>query len=112
MVLKLTKGGEETSYSKVTEGEKLRLKVATVLAMISVGEKKGVGRYPGLLMIDSPGAQEVASKDLEQLISGLEDLSNELEHIQVIVASISSDAILNHVDESRLKQSHADNPLW
>src|SRR5690606_29172918 len=34
--LSLVKGGVPTSYSKVTEGEKLRLKVATVLAMIEI----------------------------------------------------------------------------
>ena len=60
--LSLVKGGVATSYSKVTEGEKLRLKVATVLAMIEVAEKKGVGRHPGLLMIDSPAAQEVSAE--------------------------------------------------
>jgi hypothetical protein len=50
----LTKGGVETSFSKVTKGERLRLKVATVLAMIQVGERRGVGRHPGLIMIDRP----------------------------------------------------------
>ena len=32
----LTKGGAETSFSKVTKGERLRLKVATVLALIGL----------------------------------------------------------------------------
>jgi hypothetical protein len=39
-VLSLVKGGTNTFYSKVTEGEKLRLKVATVLAMLEIGEQR------------------------------------------------------------------------
>ncbi len=39
-VLSLVKGGTNTFYSKVTEGEKLRLKVATILAMLEIGDRK------------------------------------------------------------------------
>ncbi|MDV6033163.1 MAG: large ATP-binding protein [Phycisphaera sp. RhM] len=110
--LSLTKSGESTSYSYVTPGEKLRLKVATVLAMIQVGTKMGVGRYPGMLVIDSPGAQEVASEDLEQLILGLSEVAAELEHLQVFVASIASEPILKHVPSVRQKRAKGDDYLW
>jgi hypothetical protein len=112
MNLLLVKGGQNTSYSKVTEGEKLRLKVATVLAMISVAEAKGVGRHPGLLMIDSPGAQEVSPQDLEELIGGLEEVSKEFKHLQVFIAALASPAIKNHVSLERLKHAEGDAPLW
>ena len=52
--LQIIKGGQTTTYSKLTGGEKLRLKVATVLAIISVAESRELGRHPGLLFIDSP----------------------------------------------------------
>jgi hypothetical protein len=110
--LPLVKGGQHTSYSKVTDGEKLRLKVATVLAMISVAEAHGVGRHPGLLMIDSPGAQEVSPQDLEELIAGLEEVSKEFKHLQVFIAALASPAIRNHVPSDRLKYAAGDAALW
>jgi DNA-directed RNA polymerase subunit M/transcription elongation factor TFIIS len=110
--LSLAKGGTNTSYSKVTEGEKLRLKVATILAMLEVGESKGVGRHPGLLMIDSPGAQEVSQADLEALISGLQAVSEEIAHCQVFVAARSSDAITQHVPDIRRREALGGGFLW
>lgn len=110
--LSLVKGGQGTSYSRVTDGEKLRLKVAAVLAMISVAEAQGVGRHPGLLMIDSPGAQEVSPKDLEELIAGLEEVSKEFSHLQVFVAAMASSAIKKHVPTERMRYVRGEAALW
>ncbi|WPB73932.1 hypothetical protein KYC5002_33460 [Archangium violaceum] len=110
--LRLLKGGKETGYGDCTDGEKLRLKVAAVLAMIRVAEEKGVGRHPGLLMIDSPGAQEVARKDLDELISGLEEASKEFGHLQVFIAALSSSAVVKHVPARRMRYAKGEDPLW
>lgn len=110
--LQLVKGGSETYYGKCTDGERLRLKVAALLAMIKVGEARRVGRHPGLLMIDSPGAQEVAREDLDQLIGGLEEVSKEFGHLQVFVAAISSPAVVDHVPAERMRHAEGDAPLW
>lgn len=110
--LRLIKGGNETGYGDCTDGEKLRLKVAAVLAMIRVAEEKGVGRHPGLLMIDSPGAQEVARKDLDELISGLEEASKEFGHLQVFIAALSSPAVLKHIPARRMRYAKGEDPLW
>lgn len=110
--LSLVKGGTPTSYSKVTDGEKLRLKVATVLAMIEVAETRGVGRHPGLLMIDSPGAQEVAPEDVDHLVSGLQAIASKLPYLQVFVAGISSPAITSHVPKARRKEAFGEQFLW
>jgi hypothetical protein len=112
MTLPLVKGGERTSYSKCTEGEKLRLKVATVLAMISVAESNGVGRHPGLLMIDSPGAQEVSQQDLDALIAGLEEVSKEFRHLQVFVAALASPALRKHIPAKRMRHAEGEDALW
>jgi hypothetical protein len=110
--LSLVKGGESTSYSKVTQGEQLRLKVATILALISVGEEQDLGRYPGVLLIDSPGNNEVVQEDLEQLIEGLDELSSKFEHLQVFVASIASKAVLKHLDEENMIRAKKNEPIW
>lgn len=108
----LVKGGTSTSYSKVTAGEKLRLKVATILAMLEIGEQKGVGRHPGLLMIDSPGAQEVSQADLDVLISGLQSVAKDIPHCQIFVAARSSEAITNHVPSANRREALDGGFLW
>jgi len=110
--LHVVTGGQETTYGKCTEGEKLRLKVATVLAMIRVAESHGVGRHPGLLMIDSPGAQEIARQDLDALISGLEEATKEFKHLQVFIASMFSSEVLRHVPEARMRYAVGEAYLW
>jgi len=108
----LTKGGAETSFSKVTKGERLRLKVATVLAMIQVGEKRGVGRHPGLIMIDSPAAQEIAPEDLRELLSGLRDIRSELPHLQIFVAGVTSKAMIDYIPISHRREAANGGYLW
>ena len=110
--LSLVKGGVPTSYSKVTEGEKLRLKVAAVLAMIEIAEARGIGRHPGLLMIDSPAAQEVSPVDVDHLVSGLQTVSAKLPHFQVFVAGISSKAITDHIPEANRREVAGNAFLW
>lgn len=111
-VLSLVKGGVPTSYSKVTEGEKLRLKVAAVLAMIEIAEERCIGRHPGLLMIDSPAAQEVSPVDVDHLVAGLQAVSTKLPHFQVFVAGLSSKAITDHIPEANRREVVGNAFLW
>lgn len=110
--LSIIKDGGTTSYSKVSPGEKLRLKVITTIALLSVAEKRQVGRHPGLLLIDSPSAQEVSDSDLNSLIEGLEKLTKELPFLQIIIASRATQVILEHIDEKNRKHAKGDNFLW
>ncbi len=110
--LEVHKGGDKTSYSKVTPGEQLRLKVAAVLALISVADTEGIGRHPGLLLIDSLAAQEINVEDLDQLVSGLEEIASEIGHLQIFVASLLSKAIQSHISEDHLLVAQGDEALW
>lgn len=110
--LRLEKDGSSTSYSKCSEGEKLRLKVITTIALLSVSEKEKVGRHPGLLLIDSPAAQEVSDEDLNSLIEGLKKLTKELPFLQIIIASRASDIILKQIDENHRKYAVGKSYLW
>ena len=110
--LKLEKDGSSTSYSSCSEGEKLRLKVITTIALLSVAEKKKLGRHPGLLLIDSPGAQEVSDHDLNSLIEGLKQLTTELPFLQIIIASRASDVILKQIEEGNRKHAKGNDFLW
>lgn len=110
--LPLTKGGKDTSYSQCTKGEKLRLKIAAVLALVQVGEHLGYGRHPGLLMIDSPAAQEVCQEDLEQIMDGLSKVVKEFQHLQIFISSRHSPAISKCMPDGNTRSAHGDETLW
>lgn len=105
-------GGVSTSFSKLTEGEKLRIKVATVLAMLSVAEEEGVGRHPGLLMVDSPRAQEMADSDFEALVGGIESIAAELPFLQIFIAGRSSDLLSARISGGNRREADGDDYLW
>lgn len=110
--LHITKDGIETTYSKCTDGEKLRLKVAAIIAIMSVAEERHVGRHPGLLLIDSPGAEEMVESDVDRLVGGLVSITEKLPHLQVFVAATASDSILRHIAPDRRRHAKGDAFLW
>lgn len=110
--MKLIKNGQPTFFSKCTDGEKARLKVAATLAMLKVSEDEGVGRHPGLLLIDSPGDNAMVSVDYENLVSGISTLSEELKTVQIILSAVSGPVILSHVPKARRIEAVGDDYLW
>ena len=110
--LSLVKGGITTSFTHVTAGEQLRLKIATIIAILKLGEKHELGRHPGLLFVDSPGAEELAGDNLEDLIKELKGVAAELGHLQIFVAAIASPPVLAHVEKSRLRRAEGDAWVW
>ncbi|WP_353100830.1 hypothetical protein [Myroides odoratus] len=110
--LKIEKDGGGTSFSRVSKGEQLRLKVIATIALISVAEERKVGRHPGFLIIDSPAAQEVNKEDLNNLIKGLESLCDELPHLQIVIASVANETLLEYIPEKRRKYAKGDEFLW
>ena len=45
--MKVTTAGVETPFKGVTGGERLRLRVAVVVALLRVGHRAGYGSHPG-----------------------------------------------------------------
>ncbi|MBK1838403.1 hypothetical protein JHL17_13365 [Azospirillum sp. YIM B02556] len=110
--LSLTKGSTETNFSRSTKGERMRLKVATVIAMLQVGEVAGVGRHPGVLFVDSPaGAEEIIQEDVDELLDGLASLEETMPWFQVFVATTKVDAVADRVrpDHARIADGEV---LW
>ena len=104
-------GGQKT-FSKCTSGEKTRLKLAATLAMIQVAEDSGIGRHPGVLLLDSVGSAEVVNEDVSQIIEGLAKLSEALPTVQIFLAGIENEAILRHVPCDNVVNNRADGYLW
>jgi hypothetical protein len=82
----LRKGGDPEKYGAVTDGEKLRLKIATTIALIKHGYAENIGRHPGFLLLDSPAAEEMPEEDLATMVEALIAVAKEAP-MQVIVAT-------------------------
>ncbi len=108
--LRLVKGGTKTSFRHQTPGEKLRLRIAVVVALLRVAHNFGIGRHPGLLLIDSIGAEETEPGNLAEFMRELESVTSEL-GIQTIVASARRE-ILTHVPPDQQVTVTGDGYLW
>jgi hypothetical protein len=110
--LKLVKGKVEVGYSDLSIGEKLRCKVVLVLALLKVAQHRSVGRHPGILFIDTPGAQELAGGDLEAMAKGLASLCDALPSLQVFVATKCVAEFETAVPESRRLIAAPGGTVW
>lgn len=85
----IRQNGKSYTFDELSPGEKVRFVLAFHLAMaIATGEDLDHGAHPGLLLIDSPGKEEMVQKDFEAVV----DLLSLVEErhapsIQVIVAT-------------------------
>jgi hypothetical protein len=109
--LKVRIDGADSIFGRQPRGGRLRLRVAVVVALLRVGVRQGFGAHPGLIMIDSPGAEEVATEDVAALLKALSSLREELPNLQVIVAT-AQPSVTQGVSTSVEYQAHGDDPLW
>jgi len=110
--MRLVKGGASTSFSKVTDGERLRLKIAVVIALLRLGKRSGIGRHPGILLIDSPGAQEEADKDFTKEIEELTRVAGELEEVQILLASARASLVRRVLPADQMRIAPRGGKLW
>lgn len=110
--MKVHKGGKEPTYSKCEPGEQLRLKVATAVALLRAGFATGVGRHPGLLMIDSPGSEEVDKTNLDSMLKALREAADASQDMQVIIATTASRALTEFVDPANRRVAPDGEYLW
>jgi hypothetical protein len=109
--MKVVKGGSESTYSKMERGEKLRLKLATAIALIKLGRQSGVGRHPGLLFVDSPGAEEINDDDLDSMLVALNSEATAAE-MQVFVATCHTDALVELLGAERCRLGRGNQFVW
>ncbi|MEV6781190.1 hypothetical protein [Streptomyces sp. NPDC051098] len=110
--LKVTKGNSKTTFTAVTPGEHVRLRIATLLALLRVGRESGVGRHPGLLLLDSAGAQETIDVDLAEVLSQLKGICEETPGLQVITATAKRDVATSVIPGDHLKVAGPGEPVW
>jgi hypothetical protein len=102
------KGDVRTTFSKLNLGERLRLKIATVIALLRVGHPS---RHPGLIVIDSPAAEEISDVNLDLMLAEIVRLGEEQADLQVLIATTRTDA-LAVLPEGHARLVPAGKRLW
>ena len=109
--MKVEKGGAFGTYSKLERGEKLRLKLATAIALIKLARTEGIGLHPGFLIVDSPGAEEVNDDDFDTMLQALRDEAESAD-IQVFVGTCHTEQLLSLLGEERCRIGKGKNFVW
>lgn len=109
--LPVVKGGAPQNFGKLTEGERLRLKIAVVIALIRVGTSAGVRRHPGLLVIDSLGREELNPENLERLLKELDSVAAQHD-VQIITSSASGDVVKRVLAPESIVTAREDGYMW
>lgn len=109
--LDVVKGGEQTTYTGLTAGEKLRVKIATAVALIKHGYGVQIGRHPGFLVLDSPAAEEMPEEDLAILMAELVEVAEHAD-MQIFVGTRSAGPLLDLLPEANRRVAVGDDYLW
>lgn len=109
--LTISKGGAATNYGDATPGEKLRLKIATAIAIIRTGLDENVSRHPGLLMIDSPSSEEIPLEDLDNILRALAGVAREGD-MQIIVATRNAELLQKLLPAENIRVALNGNFVW
>lgn len=105
------KGGTVTGYSALTNGEKLRIKLAAAIALIGIGHSDGVGRHPGLLFVDSPAAEEIPEADLRTMLRAMTTVAEKTD-LQIVVATTHGRMLRQVIPEEKLLVATGTNFVW
>lgn len=106
------KGNQKSSFSRLTPGERLRLRIATAIALLRIGNELGVGRHPGLLIIDSPGAEETNEGDLAKLLIELRRVATETKGLQIFIASANAAAVVTALGNEHCRVAPQGGYVW
>ncbi|TAJ07946.1 hypothetical protein DMA11_21870 [Marinilabiliaceae bacterium JC017] len=75
-------------FNDLTEGEKLRAKLAFYLSLIQLDIEHNLGRHPRFLIFDSPGSEEMVPKHLHGLSDILKNVNDRFkDQLQIFVGS-------------------------
>ncbi|ABE61664.1 hypothetical protein Nham_0785 [Nitrobacter hamburgensis X14] len=110
--LKVHQGGADIYFSNLTMGEKLRIKIAISLAAVEVAKRRGHGRHPGLLIIDSPASEEVVNEDFEQMLDSVSSAAKDIGGVQVIIGTIARKAVEAVVSSDHRLHAKGDEYLF
>ncbi|MHB8626221.1 MAG: ATP-binding protein [Aggregatilineales bacterium] len=92
--VRLWQGGVAIIHNDLARSERVKFKVAFHLALMLLHVRDGLGRHPGLLIIDTPGTAEVNEADFVAIIKDIASLHDSYgEHLQLLVATARPEAL-------------------
>ncbi|MFD0294177.1 hypothetical protein ACFWJS_37190 [Streptomyces sp. NPDC127061] len=104
-------GGHERSFTDQVPGERLRLRIAVIVALLRVGAAHQVSTHPGLLLIDSPKAEEIQDVDIHLLLQELNAVAD-ANHLQVLVTTADFGLAHDVLPAQSIKEAAEGKPLW
>lgn len=105
-------GKDRIAFGDASIGDQLRIKIAFIVALMKVGHRRGIGSHPGLLFIDTPGAQETADEDLAALAGRLSSICQEVANLQIFVATKRFDVFDSAATPACRLVATGDDMLW
>ncbi|GAA4077405.1 hypothetical protein [Actinomadura miaoliensis] len=110
--LEVTKGGGRPGFfGAQSPGERLRLRIAVVIALLRIGAAHNVSTHPGLLLIDSPKAEETQDLDLRTLLGELSAVASE-NNLQVLITTVDRALAHDVLPKENIIESEGNKPLW
>jgi transposase-like protein len=92
--IRLWQGGTQITHNDLARSERVKFKIAFHLALMLLNVRDGLGRHPGLLIIDTPGTAEVNEADFVAIIKDLARLHLTYGgQLQVLVATARPEAL-------------------
>jgi len=101
-----------SGFSGQTPGQRLRLRIALVIAMMRLAKESGRGHHPGLLFIDSPGAEEVSDNDLNAVMSEIRAVCEDTGNLQIFVSTARGTTVASAVAENRRRWPNDDGYMF
>ena len=110
----ITKAGIAAgSFSRQSPGERLRLRIATVIALVRVGTRLGIATHPGLLMIDSLRAEEVQDADAHAVVDALVEIAADTPGLQILTTTQDQTLPRGRLgEEAVLRPVPGSDALW
>lgn len=103
------KAGEKTPFDEFSRGDRLRMRIAAVVAMLRVGSRLGTHPHPGLLLIDAVGSEEVTLEAGHALVTELERLATELPDLQIILTTATPELVRGVLNDDRIVTAGSDH---
>ncbi|MBO9585255.1 MAG: hypothetical protein J7574_13920 [Flavobacterium sp.] len=103
-----TQNEVQIGFNDLSEGEKLRAKLAFYLSLIQLDIEHSLGRHPRFLIFDSPGSEEMVPQHLKGLAEIFKNVNDRFENeLQIFVGSALRE-FSEITDEKRTFKKNAD----
>lgn len=109
--LPVFRGGERSNFGGLTDGERLRLKIALVIALLDVGAESGLGRHPGFLIVDSLAREELNEDNGRLLLQELDRVAGAY-GLQVVTGTTHTELVDSVLPDKAVVRPRESGFMW